>query len=203
MDQILLKVFNSDPANHACADCNSKAVLWASWNLGIFICTTCSSYHRALGVHISKVKSIRLDNWSKEQVISMAQRGNSWAEKYYCENAPRDRGSDLEILIKKKYEYQMWKAANEPTLNDFEHFFQPTKPENLKKLEMKNFNILTPPKLAKRPTKTPEKSPPNQILKPRKVEQSSNSVDFAVNWEAAFSEPEKPSYTSMTSFSNC
>lgn len=41
---------------------------WASWNLGIFVCIRCAGIHRNLGVHISKVKSVNLDQWTQEQV---------------------------------------------------------------------------------------------------------------------------------------
>ena len=41
---------------------------WASTNLGVFLCIRCASIHRKLGTHISKVKSLTLDNWSIEQL---------------------------------------------------------------------------------------------------------------------------------------
>jgi len=46
----------------------TENVDWASCNLGIFLCHECAGIHRSLGVDISRVKSIRLDNWEDGQV---------------------------------------------------------------------------------------------------------------------------------------
>uniref|UniRef100_UPI00358F5CA4 stromal membrane-associated protein 1-like n=1 Tax=Myxine glutinosa TaxID=7769 RepID=UPI00358F5CA4 len=57
--------------NKYCADCEAKATeapRWAAWNLGIFICIRCAGIHRNLGVHISRVKSVNLDQWTIEQL---------------------------------------------------------------------------------------------------------------------------------------
>ena len=43
------------PFVDVCADCQSPAPRWGSWNLGIFICVHCAAGHRKLGTHISKV----------------------------------------------------------------------------------------------------------------------------------------------------
>ena len=52
--------------NDKCADCGSKKPKWASINLGIMLCIECSGIHRSLGVHISKVRSVTLDDWDAE-----------------------------------------------------------------------------------------------------------------------------------------
>jgi hypothetical protein len=73
------------PGNNVCADCGQEgthrtamrrtahsAVLtvgkcadpdWASINLGITLCIECAGVHRSLGAHITKVRSLDLDDW--------------------------------------------------------------------------------------------------------------------------------------------
>uniref|UniRef100_A0A8C3IIB0 Small ArfGAP 1 n=1 Tax=Chrysemys picta bellii TaxID=8478 RepID=A0A8C3IIB0_CHRPI len=64
---ILAKLLREED-NKYCADCEAKGPRWASWNTGVFICIRCAGIHRNLGVHISRVKSVNLDQWTPEQI---------------------------------------------------------------------------------------------------------------------------------------
>lgn len=62
--------------NRYCSDCSVGDARWASINLGVTLCTLCAAVHRSLGVHISKVRSLTLDNWQPELLHVMLNLGN-------------------------------------------------------------------------------------------------------------------------------
>lgn len=101
------------PENRDCADCGTKAPRWSSTNLGIFVCIRCSGIHRAMGTHISKVKSVSLDKWTPEQVEFMQKMGNGKAKEIYEANVDGYQKGDirsdniaLEQWIRDKYEHK-------------------------------------------------------------------------------------------------
>ncbi|CAL8088422.1 unnamed protein product [Calicophoron daubneyi] len=84
---------------------------WVSWNLGVFLCIRCASFHRQLGTHISKVKSIQLDSWNNEQLKILRCTNNIKSRKFYEGTLPGcfirpTTDSGLEQFIRAKYEYK-------------------------------------------------------------------------------------------------
>ena len=98
---INLKRILDKPHNTTCADCRSPNPLWASVSLDllpmvIFICINCSGWHRSLGSHISKVKSVELDDWTEDQIGLANDTGNFkcnlyWEAKRNLNNIPDSR----------------------------------------------------------------------------------------------------------------
>uniref|UniRef100_A0AAY4C7B4 Arf-GAP with coiled-coil, ANK repeat and PH domain-containing protein n=1 Tax=Denticeps clupeoides TaxID=299321 RepID=A0AAY4C7B4_9TELE len=71
------------PGNGFCCDCGESGPDWASINLGITLCITCSGIHRSLGVHFSKVRSLTLDSWEPELIKLMCELGNTAINRIY------------------------------------------------------------------------------------------------------------------------
>lgn len=80
----LLKV----AGNERCADCNTEGPEWASVSFGVFLCTVCASVHRQLGAHISRIKSIKLDNWEDSQIAAMKDMGNRASKQIFEKYVP-------------------------------------------------------------------------------------------------------------------
>lgn len=110
--------------NNTCADCNGRYPRWASWNLGIFLCVNCAGVHRKMGTHISKVKSLTLDTWTKEQVERMREIGNIKSNMKFNPDERRnrppanveegERNSELERFIFDKYRGKFMDSLNPP-----------------------------------------------------------------------------------------
>ncbi|CAG2170375.1 unnamed protein product [Oppiella nova] len=56
--------------NDRCVDCNStKDPTWLSTNFGVLTCIECSGIHRDMGVHVSRIQSLTLDNIGTSQLL--------------------------------------------------------------------------------------------------------------------------------------
>ncbi|GAA5885154.1 hypothetical protein JCM16303_005877 [Sporobolomyces ruberrimus] len=112
------------PGNNQCADCKASNPRWASWDQGVFLCVKCASMHRKIGSHITKVKSLTLDTWSKEQVDNMRKLGNVKVNSLLNPDERRNppphqdsddsRNSELERFVRNKYEYKVYQDFDHP-----------------------------------------------------------------------------------------
>uniref|UniRef100_A0A6I8NNB1 Small ArfGAP 1 n=1 Tax=Ornithorhynchus anatinus TaxID=9258 RepID=A0A6I8NNB1_ORNAN len=115
--QLILAKLLREEDNKYCADCEAKGPRWASWNIGVFICIRCAGIHRNLGVHISRVKSVNLDQWTPEQIQCMQDMGNTKARILYEANLPENfrrpqTDQAVEFFIRDKYEKKKYYDKN-------------------------------------------------------------------------------------------
>ncbi|XP_067354129.1 stromal membrane-associated protein 1-like isoform X2 [Channa argus] len=161
--QAILSKMLREEDNKYCADCEAKGPRWASWNLGVFICIRCAGIHRNLGVHISRVKSVNLDQWTSEQIQSIQDMGNTKARKLYEANLPdsfRRPQTDqaVEFFIRDKYEKKKYYSKNVTNGSSPRDAKKEREPDRGSKASsyIKSEETRPAPKLS--PVKTPEPS---------------------------------------------
>mmetsp|Transcript_18917 Transcript_18917/g.46869 ORF Transcript_18917/g.46869 Transcript_18917/m.46869 type:complete len:198 (+) Transcript_18917:117-710(+) len=96
------KVVFQMPENDKCVDCGTAHAEWASVSYGTILCLDCSGVHRSLGVHLSFVRSIKMDAWSEKQLQVMKSGGNAQCRAFLQKwgvNVDYDRSK-----IKERYE---------------------------------------------------------------------------------------------------
>jgi len=103
------------PGNEVCCDCQDPDPQWASINYGVTLCIECGGIHRSLGVHITKVRSIKLDAWEPEILKVMAELGNSIVNKILegkinpqDKPGPSATRAQREAFIINKYKEKTW-----------------------------------------------------------------------------------------------
>uniref|UniRef100_A0A8C3M1A0 ArfGAP with GTPase domain, ankyrin repeat and PH domain 3 n=1 Tax=Chrysolophus pictus TaxID=9089 RepID=A0A8C3M1A0_CHRPC len=103
--------------NSFCVDCDAPNPDWASLNLGALMCIECSGIHRNLGTHLSRVRSLDLDDWPGELLTLMAAIGNALANAVwegavegYPKPTPESSREEKERWIRAKYEQKLFLA---------------------------------------------------------------------------------------------
>ncbi|XP_071379785.1 arf-GAP with GTPase, ANK repeat and PH domain-containing protein 3, partial [Centroberyx affinis] len=82
-DAVAIQSIRNVRGNSFCVDCDGPNPDWASLNLGALICIECSGIHRNLGTHLSRVRSLDLDDWPVELSMVMTAIGNAMANSVW------------------------------------------------------------------------------------------------------------------------
>uniref|UniRef100_A0AAY4D878 Small monomeric GTPase n=1 Tax=Denticeps clupeoides TaxID=299321 RepID=A0AAY4D878_9TELE len=116
-EAVAIQAIRNAKGNHLCVDCEAPNPTWASLNLGALICIECSGIHRNLGTHLSRVRSLDLDDWPRELTLVLSSIGNHMANSIWegCTQGrhkptPDATREERESWIRAKYEQRLFVA---------------------------------------------------------------------------------------------
>ncbi|KAJ8333382.1 hypothetical protein SKAU_G00413900 [Synaphobranchus kaupii] len=114
-DAVAIQSIRNVRGNSFCVDCEAASPDWASLNIGALICIECSGIHRNLGTHLSRVRSLDLDDWPVELSMVMAAIGNAMANSVwegalegYTKPGADSTREEKERWIRAKYEQKLF-----------------------------------------------------------------------------------------------
>lgn len=123
-EAVALQAIRNAKGNGLCVDCEAPNPTWASLNLGALICIECSGIHRNLGTHLSRVRSLDLDDWPGELTQVLAAIGNHTANSIWesctqgrAKPAPNGTREERESWIRAKYEQRAFLPPLPPALS--------------------------------------------------------------------------------------
>uniref|UniRef100_A0A8C9SSC3 ArfGAP with GTPase domain, ankyrin repeat and PH domain 2 n=1 Tax=Scleropages formosus TaxID=113540 RepID=A0A8C9SSC3_SCLFO len=116
-EAVALQAIRNAKGNGFCVDCGAQNPTWASLNLGALICIECSGIHRNLGTHLSRVRSLDLDDWPRELTQVLMAIGNHMANSIWESRTlgrkkptPNATREERESWIRAKYEQRLFVA---------------------------------------------------------------------------------------------
>jgi hypothetical protein len=97
-----LTLLQNIEGNSRCIDCGSVLMAenaWGAVSYGALMCLNCSGHHRSLGVQVSCVRSVSMDEWSVEQIVCMLEGGNRQLAGFFSRHALSEDSCPLNKTI--------------------------------------------------------------------------------------------------------
>lgn len=125
------KILSID-GNSRCVDCGTTDPQWVSMNNSVFVCLDCAGIHRNLGVEISYIRSLSMDNWDDYQLKQLYIGGNnrfiSNLEDYKLSSNNNHISLNAD-KIKKKYLYVASQYYRDLLKSELQLLDKPTAPD--------------------------------------------------------------------------
>jgi len=94
-----LRLLQSIEGNQRCVDCGNVDPQWAAVSYGALLCLHCSGHHRSLGVTVSCVRSISMDEWSLQHILAMLEGGKCSVGKLFVRHRFRVCGFEKPLFL--------------------------------------------------------------------------------------------------------
>jgi len=139
-----LKIQQNDELNNYCFDCLDKNPNWVSINNAIYLCLSCAGKHRSLGINISNVKSLSLDEITENQMKLLKLGGNERLNNFLKENKINKNSNIYNLAILDYYRKLLrYEAYNEELpekpINYYEIKNELKSKEEIDKINNENF----------------------------------------------------------------
>ncbi|XP_011050292.1 PREDICTED: arf-GAP with SH3 domain, ANK repeat and PH domain-containing protein 2 isoform X3 [Acromyrmex echinatior] len=156
LQQAVIRCVMRLPGNDQCCDCSSQNdATWLSTNFGIIVCIECSGIHRDLGVHISRIQSLTLDNVGTAQLLLARHMTNQAFNevmeatlRHNLKPSPTSTMEERYEFIRAKYvdkRYVMNTCADErDLLSDLEHAVNNRDLQQLLQVYAENVDLAAP-----------------------------------------------------------
>ena len=130
-------------SNKICNDCGKKDIHWCSINNSVLLCSACARTHKKFNPKISKIKSLEVDTWTKEEVEILKLGGNekftNMIKSYYI---PLTKGNQEYKYYTKAAQYYRDTLLAESKNNPINNISKPTLKEGIEILYKDEYSNL-------------------------------------------------------------
>ena len=119
-------------SNQNCNDCGKINPHWCSITNAVLLCPSCARNHKKFNINISKIKSLEVDDWSKEEIYRLKIGGNERFTKLIKSyNIPLTKDNKEYKYYTKAAQYYREILSEELKNNDTKSIKKPTLKEGI------------------------------------------------------------------------
>ena len=130
-DEDLIPIIQIE-SNQNCNDCGKINPHWCSITNAVLLCPSCARNHKKFNINISKIKSLEVDDWSKEEIYRLKIGGNERFTKLIKSyNIPLTKDNKEYKYYTKAAQYYREILSEELKNNDTKNIKKPTLKEGI------------------------------------------------------------------------
>ena len=130
-DEDLIPIIQIE-SNQNCNDCGKINPHWCSITNAVLLCPSCARNHKKFNINISKIKSLEVDDWSKEEIYRLKIGGNERFTKLIKSyNIPLTKDNKEYKYYTKAAQYYREILSEELKNNDTKSIKKPTLKEGI------------------------------------------------------------------------